>query len=179
MEHDVDPCGSSVWFAWKAPASGPVTINYNGLDFWPAVAVYTGTTLSKLVGVAGNSFGNPVNFTAVAGATYQIALAGWYSGSGNYSLDLWLNGGANNDNFANRIALAGTNLNVEANNTGASGQAGEPNPSGSTPSHSLWWSYASPVAGSLLIDFSAASFAVSGVRQSSATRPPVSPLLGL
>lgn len=158
MEHAIDPCGSSIWFTWKAPASGDVTITYSGDGFWPAVAVYTGSALSNLVGVAGNNFNHPVTFTAFAGTVYQMAYAGWYGGNGNYTFNLWLNAAKANDNFSNRIFLNGTNLIVAANNTGATKQTGEPNVGGNVPSHSLWWSYKSPADGSLRIDFSSLGF---------------------
>ena len=154
----VDPSGASVWFSWVAPASGTVNITYTGNEFFPALEVFTGSAISNLVYITENSFFNPLSFTASAGTTYQIVLVGYYGGTGDYTLDLSLNAGAKNDNFANRIALAGTNLTVAADNTGATRQTGEPNPGGVAGGHSLWWSYTAPAAGSVLIDFSQTGF---------------------
>lgn len=157
--HYIDPSGASVWFTWVAPASGNVTITYDGADFFPVVAVYTGTTLTNLVTITAANFEHPANFTAVAGTTYQIAMAAWYGADGDYTFNLWLNGGKTNDNFAKRIALLETNLIVVANNTGATIESGEPNPQGYAASHSLWWSFVAPTNGSVRIDFNGISFA--------------------
>ncbi len=141
--------GSGLWHR--------TNITYTGNAFFPALEVFTGSAISNLVGIAENSFFNPLSFTTSAGTTYQIVLVGYGGGTGDYTLNLSLNGGAVNDNFANRIVLAGTNLTVEANNTTATRQIGEPDPvspeatpfGGPTPRGAT---------GSLLIDFSQNSF---------------------
>ncbi|HZQ47188.1 MAG TPA: hypothetical protein VFC07_09260, partial [Verrucomicrobiae bacterium] len=121
----VDPSGASVWFSWVAPASGTATLTYGGNGFYPALEVFTGSAISNLVYITENSFFNPLSFTASAGTTYQIVLVGYYGGTGDYTLNVSLNAGAKNDNFANRIALAGTNLTAAADNTTATRQTGE------------------------------------------------------
>jgi hypothetical protein len=157
-DHGIGPSGGSVWFTWQAPASGPVTMTYSSAGFWAGLAIYTGPSLNQLTQVASSAFDQTLSFNAVAGTVYQIALAGYYGGTGDYSLDLWLNAGKSNDNFANRIPLSGTNLTVAADNTGATKQSGEPKVDGFAASHSLWWSYSSPIAGSLRINFSGVNF---------------------
>ena len=76
--------GASVWYAWTAPASGPVTVlaeTYAGWDA-PLLGIYTGTTVSGLSAVAsayntlGDSRISQATFQAVGGVTYQIAVDG-------------------------------------------------------------------------------------------------------
>jgi hypothetical protein len=155
--HGIDPETASVWFTWTAPASGQLSINYAGDGFYASVSIYTGASLATLTRITGTDFNFSFNVPVTKGVTYQIALAGWYGG-GNYTLDLNLDAGNSNDAFANRISLAGTNFTVRANNSSATKQSGEPSPLGESPSHSLWWTYRPPTAGSLRIDFGGVSF---------------------
>lgn len=88
--HQGEPFGASVWFRWVAPTSGVVELHPCRASFPPAIAVYTGTALDalSLVSVPGNDGaqalagdcqlgGAPgVNFPAVAGVTYSIAIDG-------------------------------------------------------------------------------------------------------
>ena len=58
-----------------------------------------------------------------------------------------------NDNFANAIALTLTNNTVSATgfNTNATKESGEPSHAASTGTHSVWWKWTAPTAGSALI----------------------------
>jgi hypothetical protein len=87
--------GKSVWWSWRAPFSGPVTISTVGSDFDSVLAVYTGKTLGELSPIAANDdaldFGptnvtSAVTFEAVADATYQIAVDGFSEASGGIVL---------------------------------------------------------------------------------------------
>jgi hypothetical protein len=79
--------GSSVWYRWTAPASGQVTFDTIGSDFDTTLGVYTGTAVGALTRacptcesddiVLGENFQSRVQFSAVAGTTYQILVDGW------------------------------------------------------------------------------------------------------
>lgn len=83
--------GHSVWWKWTAPGSDGVNINTFGSNYDTVMAVYTGASLNTLTLVAENddqepssSYSGPgrkrtgsVNFNAVAGTTYYIAVDGW------------------------------------------------------------------------------------------------------
>ena len=83
--------GHSVWWKWTAPGSAQLSIDTFGSNFDTVLAVYTGTALNTLTKVAENDDAetpeqNPtpqrrrtsiVNFEAVAGTTYFIAVDGW------------------------------------------------------------------------------------------------------
>jgi hypothetical protein len=74
----------TVWYSWKAPASGSTTIDTCQADIDSILAVYTGSTLDTLKRVADNnndhaycpseSWGSKVTFNATAGTTYRIAV---------------------------------------------------------------------------------------------------------
>jgi hypothetical protein len=91
-DHAGDPGGASVWYEWTAPASGHVEMGTCG-SFDTLLGVYTGNAVDALAPVALES--RPVscfvNFSAVAGTTYKIAVDGklntetgmpWMGGAG-------------------------------------------------------------------------------------------------
>jgi hypothetical protein len=71
----------SVWYRWTAPSSGPVVMDTCQANIDSILAVYTGSSLYSLNRVADNNNGCPsgggskVNFNAVAGTTYRIAVS--------------------------------------------------------------------------------------------------------
>ena len=83
-DHAGDPGGASVWYRWTAPRSGQASV---GACDSPGVllGLYTGDAINTLTPVALES--RPiscfVNFAAVAGDTYRIAVDGRFdSGTG-------------------------------------------------------------------------------------------------
>jgi hypothetical protein len=78
--------GHSIWFEWKAAATGFVTVGTCGGDFEAVASVYTGTKVDELTKVAGDfdtqgpgcpAFdGREVTFKAISGSVYRIAIDG-------------------------------------------------------------------------------------------------------
>ncbi len=73
--------GKSVWYGWRAPATGVATISTRGSSFDTLLAVYTGASLNNLDLVAadddsGGFFTSALKFQANAGTTYPIAIDG-------------------------------------------------------------------------------------------------------
>ncbi|HXJ73245.1 MAG TPA: lysyl oxidase family protein, partial [Candidatus Dormibacteraeota bacterium] len=69
--------GSSVWYCWTAPRSGPTTVDTVGSDFDTLLAVYTGNALGALTLIAAdnNTGGNGTSrltFNALSNVTYRI-----------------------------------------------------------------------------------------------------------
>ena len=78
---------------WTAPASGNVIIKTAGSNFDTTLAAYTGSSVSALTAIASNddsggTLQSLINFNAVAGTTYQIAVDGYLSYVGNINLGL-------------------------------------------------------------------------------------------
>jgi PKD repeat protein len=70
---------ASVWWVWRAPASGTVAVDLAGSFRGAVLAVYAGKYLTDLGLVSSNAFANAdgtgkVGFQSVAGTTYQIAV---------------------------------------------------------------------------------------------------------
>lgn len=88
--------GKTLWWTWKAPSSGTVTITTEGSTFDTVLGVYTGTSVRSLTQVVANDdenntgaiYTSKVTFSAVAGKTYQIAVDGYKGISGSIKLSL-------------------------------------------------------------------------------------------
>lgn len=80
--HAASSGGKSVWWQWTADASGTATFDTHGSGFDTLLAVYTGSNVPTLAGVASNdddgAAGNAsgLSFAATAGTTYRIAVDG-------------------------------------------------------------------------------------------------------
>ena len=79
--------GASIWYRWTAPATGPVTFSTQGSGYDTVLAVYTGSQVNRLTPVVdganddedNNIHTSRVQFDAVAGQTYAIAIDGYSS----------------------------------------------------------------------------------------------------
>jgi hypothetical protein len=82
--HGQPAFGQTVWWVWTAPTFGgtslPMRLMADAVSFPPAMAVYTGPSISNLLSVPLSIQTNVVSsqgtFTATPGTTYHIALAG-------------------------------------------------------------------------------------------------------
>ena len=91
LAHAGQTASKSIWYRWTAPASGSYTFKTLGSDFDTVLAVYTGSSLNSLFGVAANDdatdgLTSEVRFAALAGTLYRIAVAGFNGASGNVTL---------------------------------------------------------------------------------------------
>ena len=84
---------TSVWYRWVPAYSSRVTIDTIGSSFDTVIGVYLGSTIGGLSLVAhdddSGAYGGAsrVSFDAIAGATYNVAVAGFYGATGNYVLN--------------------------------------------------------------------------------------------
>ena len=99
--HGIDtPARRSVWGNWTAPASGTVTFDTFGADFYDVLAAYTGSSIASLKPVARDYSGGKgpgqceIAFTASAGQTYYIAVDGILGAAGQSPLHWRMSGGA-------------------------------------------------------------------------------------
>lgn len=86
--------GRSVWWSWTATVSGTATISLAGSSFDTTLGVYSGSTLGNLTAEAANDdesgsvLTSRVQFAAIAGRTYQLAVDGYHGAQGNIALSL-------------------------------------------------------------------------------------------
>ncbi|MCF8879538.1 S8 family serine peptidase [Hyphobacterium sp. SN044] len=90
--------GASVWFAWQAPASGPVSFTATGGS--AALLAAYGANTHGGAAIAQSASGS-IDFTAASGSTYYIALDGTGGAQGLFSLT-WAQG----PNPAHRLRAA-------------------------------------------------------------------------
>ena len=162
--------GASVWYSWTAPSSGQATFATAGSNFDTLLAVYRGTSVSALTGVAANddvsSTNNTsqVSFAATGGVTYTIAVDGWSGGTlpvkGNIALawQLALPAAPANDNFAAAQTLSGSAGSVNGTSVSATKETDEPNHAGNTGGASVWYSWTAPASGQLTLSTAGSSF---------------------
>jgi hypothetical protein len=142
----------SVWWRWTAPQSGVVRLRVysctSGSDV--ALAVYTGSAVGALSGVATDDGYCGLSFRAHAGVTYRIAVDSSDAWIGDFSLDI--QGAPKNDDFENAIGLGGHSAENYGQNwfpgpSIATAEPGEPNHAGSAAGHSVWWRWTAPASG--------------------------------
>jgi subtilisin family serine protease len=151
---------NSVWWTWTAPTTETVNINTIGSNFDTYLSVFTGDDLPNLTLVGQNDDGGGklaslVSLNTTAGQTYQIAVDGWSSNTGQIALNFVV-APPPNDNFANQIPLTGARTTTTGSNRGATGEVGEPTQSGVT--NSAWWYWTAPTTEIYNIDTTGSNF---------------------
>jgi hypothetical protein len=156
-DHAGDPGGHSVWYSWTPSSSGPVDITACGRtrEIDTLLAVYTGSSPGSLTPIASNddapgpsayelcelSRGNSeVEFDAVAGTTYRIALDGKGGSVGSFLL-AFERAPANDDFTAAQPLGAALPAYGGAVTRLATKQTGEPDHAGDPGGHSVWYSW--------------------------------------
>src|SRR6476660_10279639 len=178
-DHAGIAAGHSVWYSWQAPGPGLVTVGTCGSDFETVLGVYTGSAVDGLTKVGSGSFSrgpkcafsgqSEVTFKAAAGTTYRIAVDGAAyeeefeeeefeaNTEGEIELAIAPTAPPANDAFADSQALNGPFPFVEAQNWGATKEAGEPAHAGNKGGASTWYSWTAPRSG-IVFGFACATF---------------------
>ena len=142
--------GKSVWYSWTPTAAGYVKFTLTG-SFNKVIAIYTGSSVASLSPAASGFNNSPYDatsyFVAAAATEYLVAVDGYGGGSGVFTLSLAETPPPANDNFADRIALTGTNVTLRGTNISASKETGEPNHAGGAGGQSVWWTWTAPTSG--------------------------------
>ena len=85
---------NSVWWVWRAPASGVYTVSTAGSSFDTVLGVFSGSKVAALKSLGQNDDASntvrtsKVVFTAAAGGVYHIAVAGYQNDAGAIALSL-------------------------------------------------------------------------------------------
>ena len=155
-DHAGDPGGASIWWRWTSPSNGTVFADTMDCTFDTVLAVYTGTDVSNLTGVASNDDvvdtveQSRVRFQAVLGTTYHIAVDGHFGAGGAVKLNVRFANVPSNDDFASATSIPGFGT-YEANNVDATREPNE-------PSHaevgwtSVWWDWQATTDGPVVLD---------------------------
>jgi hypothetical protein len=160
-DHGGDSVGHSLWFSWTPTMGGPVTVSAcpsGAFDGAPTLGVYTGSAVNALTPVAadggGGSFcgaeASQVEFEAVAGTEYKIAVDATGGGGGLFSLQA--QGVPLNDNFAAAQVVSPEPLFAGGSTRFATKQAGEPDHAGDPGGHSVWFDWTPAKGGPIEID---------------------------
>ena len=151
---------SSVWWQWRAPSSGRVTIDTIGSSFDTTLGVYTGTRVDTLTTLGENDdaveFGGAsrVTLTVTAGTVYRLRVAGFFGDEGSIVLNWNPTTSPTNDMFSNAQTISGPSGRVTGSNVGATDETGEPG----FGSSSVWWQWRAPSSGRVTIDTIGSSF---------------------
>lgn len=158
----------TVWWRYRAPFSGRVTMHTCGSNFDTALTVFTGTSVNALSMVVHNdqaTFGpcastnrSAVSFNATFDTVYYIQVYGFANNTGFIALNVEQPFPCL-DNFADASVLSGTSGAVGGTIVGATGQAGEPNhAANSTPLNSVWCRWTAPMTGAAEFEVTQSSF---------------------
>ena len=148
-EPGFDPTsGSSVWWTWRAPFSGRVSIDLL-TRFAARLGVFEGAGIAHLdpVTIAPQH----TSFNARGGVTYQIGVAGVAGAEGIFNWSLALTPAPLNDSFEDRSLLRGTDPEFEGTTVNSTRQAEEPLLPGSVNGASVWYDWVAPVSGTVTL----------------------------
>jgi len=159
--------GRSIWYRWSAPAAGTLTLDACTSGFNTVLAVYTGSTVNGLTGVASNddhadcSPQSKLTLTVTGGTLYRIAVDGVGAASGSLQLG-WSfaqsTSPPTNDNFANAQTLTVNSGSITGSNANATKEAGEPDPAGNPGGASVWYRWTAPGDGTVTMNTSGSGF---------------------
>lgn len=155
-QHAGNPGGGSLWYRWKAPYSGPASIDTSGSEFDTLLAVYTGQGMSSLSLIAANddrAIGertSVVTFQATQNVEYLVAVDGKrvLGATSRGRLSVMLNGDVSNDTIASAQALA-FQVPARGANFGASKEPGEPRHCQNQGGASVWYRWTATQTGSV------------------------------
>ena len=162
-----NPGGASVWYRFKAPATGTLRLSTEGSAFDTLLGVYRGTSVAGLTEVASNDNVDPTTpWSAVTarvkrGVTYLLAIDGQNLGAGPSQgiSQLGYVYKPANDRFAKATKLSGKKGKKVSSNAGAGRQPKEPRKvAGKKAGQTVWYVYRAKRAGRLTIDLSGSKF---------------------
>jgi hypothetical protein len=159
--------GRGIWYSWRAPADGPVTVDTLGSDFDTVLGAYVGDPWS-LAAVAENASVEPgvvdqskVSFEAVKGTLYRFFVDGQRYGTtrwGSVKIHLEHASPPKDDDFAAATPLTGAGDEATGSNVGAAKEAHEPNHGANRGGASVWYRWTAPQDGTLELSTAGSGF---------------------
>lgn len=139
--------GASVWWTWKAPATGKYTWDTFGSGFNTVMGIYS-LDSSGLTSIAENDDSGGVQslvtFNGIKDREYKILVGGFNGASGKLQLN-WKIDPPANDNLTNALTMTGTSGIVSGHNIGATLETNEPtNLDTKRIQGSIWWQWTAP-----------------------------------
>jgi len=136
--------GLTAWYAWTAPASGPVTIELEDYAETFTFAIYRGDSVTALTELASSTHGDGhccnrrrLTFDAVAGTRYRIVVGdGFLVDEMPFALS-WNQGRPVNDDFANATPVPAGGAIMQGDSVFAGKEPGEPE----FGAWSVWWKW--------------------------------------
>ena len=148
--------GASLWYSWTAPQSGPYLLDTCFTELDTVLAVYTGSAVTSLTPIASDhescGSGSYLEFDAVGGTVYRIAVDGFDGARGDFWLHARQAHPPANDKFANAQTVSGLSAEVDGDNVDAFHEPGEPTGFVDGPLYSVWYSWTAPVSGTVTMD---------------------------
>jgi hypothetical protein len=145
---------SSLWYSWTAPSSGSFIINRT--QGYSTMAVWQNDEVNGPILLTGDQSGT-LSFTAVGGQSYLISAL--TTSSPGYLLSSFFRWEMkpletpSNDLFEDRQDMGMTSeWSVETHNHLATDEPNEPSHTDNPPQKTLWFSWAAPTSGHLLLD---------------------------
>jgi len=157
------PIGSAVWYRYDANSTGALTVSAGGgTTFDTLLAAYEGESLESLQRTACNRWGevfsasaSRIRFGVKAGHSYYVQAGGNSGAVGSLVLSTSLDNTAapTNDSYATPSPITGPTGTVQADNTHATRELGEPIVgSYDFGGHSLWFTWTAPSTGRYTFD---------------------------
>ena len=148
QNHAGDEGGASVWWAWTAPASGPVRLSASG-SIPVLLGVYRGDAVDNLTEVTAGT--GEVEFYALVGVAYDLAFDGAAGAEGEFAWNLALTLPPTNDSFSGRTLLAGSQATVVGTVAAATREPGEPEVQPSPVGGTVWYSWRAAASGTVTL----------------------------
>ncbi len=159
--------GASVWWKFRAPATGTLRLNTAGSTFDTLLGVFRGTSAAGATQVASNDNASATDPTSAVvakvkrGVTYRIAVDGLNAGAGagQGAVRLFYRYAPVNDDIKKATSLKGKKGKKASSNVGAGKQRKEPGKiAGKKSGHTVWYKYKAKRAGRLTVDLSGSKF---------------------
>jgi hypothetical protein len=165
---DSSPPTNSVWWKWTALSSGSTSISTDGSDFDTTLGLYAGNSLTNLAVLElndddANARTSRIEFYAVAGQTYYLAVDGFEHAVGQIALRLEQAVESpvppTNDDVRNATSITSIHQISTGSNLFASEESSDLNhPQSSAPQNSVWWKWNADVSGLIAFDTIGSSF---------------------